>query len=100
MKFNERLSSLMSQAIKANTSTTEREGVAAIHEISIHTLNSVINMQRNIVRSNVPALTDIIRLAILNANKYGISLTRYIGNIETTKAAEAAQLNETKQSTK
>ena len=94
MIFNEKLSSLMSRAIKANTTTAEREGVAALHEMSVHTLNSVINMQRNVVKSNVPALTDIIRIAIANANKYGISLTRYI---ETTKAAEAAQSNETKQ---
>ena len=97
MKFNEKLSSLMSRAIKANTTTSEREGVAALHEMSVHTLNSVINMQRNIVTSNVPALMDIIRLAIANANNYGISLTRYIGSVETTKAAEAAQSNETKQ---
>ncbi len=84
----------MSRAIKANTTTAEREGVAALHEMSVHTLNSVINMQRNVVKSNVPALTDIIRIAIANANKYGISLTRYI---EMAKAAEAAQSNETKQ---
>lgn len=94
MIFNEKLSRMMSRAIKANTTTTEREGVAALHEMSIHTLNSVINMQRNIVKSNVPALIDIIRIAIANANKYGISLTRYI---EMAKAAEAAQSNETKQ---
>lgn len=95
MIFNEKLSRMMSRAIKANTTTTEREGVAALHEMSIHTLNSVINMQRNVAKSNVPALTDIIRIAIANANKYGISLTRYI---EMAKAAEAAQLsNETKQ---
>lgn len=94
MIFKQKLSSLMSRAIKANTTTTEREGVAALHEMSVHTLNSVINMQRNVVRSNVPALTDIIRIAIANANKYGISLTRYV---EMAKAAEAAQSNETKQ---
>lgn len=94
MIFKQKLSSLMSRAIKANTTTTEREGVAALHEMSVHTLNSVINMQRNVVKSNVPALTDIIRIAIANANKYGISLTRYI---EMAKAAEAAQSNETKQ---
>ena len=94
MIFKQKLSSLMSRAIKANTTTTEREGVAALHEMSVHTLNSVINMQRNVVKSNVPALTDIIRIAIANANKYGISLTRYV---EMAKAAEAAQSNETKQ---
>ena len=97
MIFNKKLSSLMSRAIKANTTTTEREGVAALHEMSVHTLNSVINMQRNVVKSNVPALIDVIQIAIANANKYGISLTRYIGSVEKTKAAEAAQSNETKQ---
>jgi hypothetical protein len=94
MIFNEKLSRMMSRAIKANTTTTEREGVAALHDMSIHTLNSVINMQRNVAKSNAPALIDIIRIAIENANRCGVSLTRYA---EMAKAAEAAQSNETKQ---
>ena len=46
MQFKNKLSPEISHAIKANTTLLEREAIAAIHEVSIHTLNSIINRQR------------------------------------------------------
>ena len=77
MIFKEKLSNQMSQAIKSNSTTKEREGVAAHHEMSIHTLNSVINMQRNITVDNSKALTELIGICVKNAYENATSLVNY-----------------------
>tara|TARA_R110001632_G_scaffold70241_1_gene163699 strand:+ start:9264 stop:9506 length:243 start_codon:yes stop_codon:yes gene_type:complete len=77
MTFKQKLSNQMSQAIKANSTTKEREGVAAHHEISIHTLNSVINMQRNVTEDNSKALTELIGICVKNAYDNATSLVNY-----------------------
>jgi|TARA_R110000744_G_scaffold304637_1_gene413148 hypothetical protein len=77
MIFKEKLSNQMSQAIKANSTIKEREGVAAHHEMSIHTLNSVINMQRNITVDNSKALTELIGVCVKNAYDNATSLVNY-----------------------
>ena len=82
MEFKNIISVELSQAIKANTTPVMREGIAAKHEISTHTLNSVINRQRRVVKSNAAALIDIMRLAIAEANKSGMSLMKSINKIE------------------
>ena len=74
MQFKKKLSPQISHAIKANTTLLEREAIAAIHEISIHTLNSVINMQRNISEGTKNAIIDIVEVAIESANAKGETL--------------------------
>ena len=74
MQFKNKLSPQISHAIKANTTLLEREAIAAIHEISIHTLNSVINMQRNVSEGTKNAIIDIVEVAIESANAKGETL--------------------------
>jgi hypothetical protein len=75
MIFKDKLSPQLSKAIKANTTQVQRESVAAIHEISIHTLNSVINRQRNVSDGTRNAVIDIMEVAIESANLRSESLT-------------------------
>ena len=82
MEFKNTISVELSQAIKANTTVVMREGIAAKHEMSPHTLNSIINRQRRVVKSNATALIDIMRLAIAEANKAGMSLMESVNKIE------------------
>jgi len=74
MIFKDKLSAKLSKAIKANTTTLQREAVAAIHEISQHTLNSVINRQRHVTENTRNALINIIEVAIESANAKGEAL--------------------------
>ena len=82
MEFKNIISVELSQAIKANTTPVMREGIAAKHEMSIHTLNSIINRQRRVAKSNALALIDIMRVAIAEANKAGMSLMESVNKIE------------------
>lgn len=75
MQFKNKLSPQISKAIKANTTLLERESVAAIYGLSIHTFNSVLNMQRNVSDSTKNCMIDIIEVAIDNANARGEALT-------------------------
>ena len=74
MQFKNKLSPEISHAIKANTTLLEREAIAAIHEVSIHTLNSIINRQRNISEGTKNVIIDLIEVAIESANAKGETL--------------------------
>ena len=45
--------------------------------MSVHTMNSLMNRQRNINQLNYLAVNEIVKLAILNTNKNGKTLTNY-----------------------
>ena len=90
MKFEPYLGKQLTRAIKANTTRAERQVVAERHLISVHTLNTVISGERKITNFNEPALTEIIKLAIRNANYNGKTLANYY---EQKEAAEATPLN-------
>ncbi len=77
MKFKTKLSQQMSRAIKDNTTPEQREIVAVTYGMSVHTMNSIINRQRNINDKNHLALNEIVSLAILNTNENGKTLTNY-----------------------
>lgn len=77
MQFSSYLGKQLTRAIKANTTIAERLGVAERHVISVHTLNTVISGERKITKFNEPALSDIIKLAIKNANNNGKTLADY-----------------------
>ena len=90
MQFQPYIGKQLTRAIKANTTRTERQVVAERHLISVHTLNTVISGERKITNFNEPALTEIIKVAIRNANYNGKTLADYYQQKE---AAEAAPLN-------
>jgi hypothetical protein len=77
MQFRPQLGKQIKRAIKANTTRAERQDVAIKNTISVHTLNSLINGDRNITTANEPALSDIIKIAIKNANNNGKTLADY-----------------------
>ena len=77
MQFSPYLGKQLTRAIKANTTRAERQRVAELHIISVHTLNTVISGERKITNFNEPALSDIIKLAIKNANNNGKTLADY-----------------------
>jgi hypothetical protein len=77
MKYKTKLSQELSRAIKDNTTPEQREIVAVTYGMSVHTMNSIINRQRNINRRNHMAINEVVSLAILNTNKNGKTLTNY-----------------------
>jgi len=90
MQFSPYLGKQLTRAIKANTTQFERQVVSEKNLISVHTLNTVISGERKITNFNEPALTEIIKLAIRNANNNGKTLADYY---EQKEAAEATPLN-------
>ena len=81
MQFKNKLSPQISHAIKANTTKIQREAIAAIYEISIHTLNSILNRQRNVSEGTKNALIDLIEVAIESANANGEALIDCLTNM-------------------
>lgn len=77
MKYKAKLSHQLSRAIKDNTTPEQRDIVAATYGMSVHTMNSIINRQRNINHRNYLAVNEIVSLAILNTNENGKTLTNY-----------------------
>tara|TARA_R110000803_G_scaffold80080_1_gene145820 strand:+ start:330 stop:935 length:606 start_codon:yes stop_codon:yes gene_type:complete len=88
MQFKNKLSPQISHAIKANTTKIQREAIAAIYEISIHTLNSILNRQRNVSEGTKNALIDLIEVAIESANANGEALTDCLTNMAKGSAIE------------
>lgn len=81
MKYKTKLSQQLSRAIKDNTTPEQREIVAVTYGMSVHTMNSIINRQRNINHRNFLAVNEIVGLAILNTNENGKTLTNYRDDI-------------------
>jgi hypothetical protein len=77
MKYKTKLSQELSRAIKDNTTPEQREIVAVTYGMSVHTMNSIINRQRNINHRNHMAINEVVSLAILNTNENGKTLTNY-----------------------
>jgi len=77
MKYKTKLSQELSRAIKDNTTPEQREIVAVTYGMSVHTMNSIINRQRNINHRNHLAINEVVSLAILNTNENGKTLTNY-----------------------
>lgn len=77
MKYKTKLSQELSRAIKDNTTPEQREIVAVTYGMSVHTMNSIINRQRNINHRNHLAINEVVSLAILNTNQNGKTLTNY-----------------------
>ena len=77
MKFQNTISNELKDILKCCTSVTERRRIAEKHNISIHTLNSVLEGKRNITFNNHDAILELLAQAISNAKSFHMSLLDY-----------------------
>lgn len=77
MKYTKIISPELKDILKSCTSVDQRKEVASKHEISIHTLNSVIEGKRKVNLNNQKCITELLRLSIINARSMHSSLLDY-----------------------
>lgn len=77
MKYTKTISPELKDILKSCTSVEQRKQVASKHEISIHTLNSVIEGNRKVNLNNQNCITDLLRISIVNARNMHYSLLGY-----------------------
>jgi plasmid maintenance system antidote protein VapI len=77
MKFEKQISPELRNILKACTTVNQREDVASINGMSMHTLNAMINGQRSITDSTKQSLIDLVSLSLDNAKSFNLSLTEY-----------------------
>tara|TARA_R110000782_G_scaffold5503_3_gene19054 strand:- start:275 stop:523 length:249 start_codon:yes stop_codon:yes gene_type:complete len=77
MKFEKQISPELRNILKACTTVKQREDVASINGMSMHTLNAMINGQRSITNSTKQSLIDLVSLSLDNAKSFNLSLTEY-----------------------
>lgn len=77
MTFKNTISEELRDILKSCTSVTERRKIADKHNISIHTLNSVLEGKRNITLNNHDAILELIAQSITNAKSNHMSLLDY-----------------------
>ena len=85
MKFKQTVSKELKSMIKACTTIVQRREVALKYDISIHTLNSLVEGNRNINESNKDSIVELLRISILNAKKMGSTLLDYYQEIKQNK---------------
>lgn len=77
MKFQNTISNELKDILKCCTTVPERRRIADKHNISIHTLNSVLEGKRNITFNNHDAILELLAQAISNAKSFHMSLIDY-----------------------
>ena len=77
MKFEKQISPELRNILKACTTVNQREDVASINGMSMHTLNAMINGQRSITDSTKQSLIDLVSLSLDNAKSFNLTLTEY-----------------------
>lgn len=77
MKYSKTVSPELKDILKACTNVSQRHSVASKHQISIHTLNSVIEGKRNVTINNQVCVTELMEIAINNAKNMHYSLLDY-----------------------
>jgi len=77
MTFKNTISEELRDILKSCTSVKERINIAEKHNISIHTLNSVLEGKRNITFNNHDAILELLAQAISNAKSFHMSLIDY-----------------------
>jgi hypothetical protein len=85
MKYERKISEHLKQIIKNCTTIDERKKVAKRHHISFHTLNSVVDGNRNISFANQDAITELVARSIQNASAMHMSLLDYFDQIKQIK---------------
>ena len=81
MKIKETISPELKDIIKSCTKVEQRKKVADEHKISIHTLNSLINGNRNINENNKACIIELLTKAIINAKDMNFALMDYYQSI-------------------
>ena len=81
MKFKQTISPELKDIIKSCTKVEQRRRVATKHQISIHTLNSLIEGKRNINDNNKACIVELVTKAIKNAKEMNFSLMDYYQSI-------------------
>ena len=82
MKYSKTISLELKDILKSCTSVSQREETAIKHNISILTLNSVINGNRNITFKNQKCIQDLLAKAINNAKEMHFTLLDYYQEIK------------------
>jgi len=81
MKFKKTISPELKDIIKSCTKVEQRKRVAAKHQISIHTLNSLIEGKRSINDNNKACIVELVTKAIKNAKEMNFTLIDYYQSI-------------------
>ena len=81
MKIKETISTELSEALKWMLLLTDIEQVAEKFGMTTGTLRQVIYRQIPVSKNSHPAVIELTRVAISNANKVGQTLTHYAQNI-------------------
>ena len=87
MKFNNTISKELKSMIKACTTRLQRKDVALKYDISIHTLNSLVEGNRNINARNKACIIELLRISIINSKKMGLTLIDYYEEMKQNKLA-------------
>ena len=85
MKFDNTISKELIDILKCCTSIPERIRIAEKHNISIHTLNSVLEGKRNITFNNHDAIIELLAQALSNAKSFNMSLLDYFQELKYIK---------------
>ena len=85
MKFDNTISKELRDILKCCTSIPERIKIADKHNISIHTLNSVLEGKRNITFNNHDAILELLAQALSNAKTFHMSLLDYFQEVKYIK---------------
>lgn len=85
MIFNKNITPELKGIIKACTTVNDRFRIAEKHEFSIHTLNSLVEGNRNINDNNKGCVIDLVSAAIENAKKMDLTLLDYYQEIKNAK---------------
>ncbi len=83
MKYTKTISQELKDILKSCTSVEQRKSVASKHQISIHTLNSVIEGKRKITENNKPCVIDLLSISINKAKDMRLSLLEYYQGLMT-----------------
>jgi len=77
MVFEKQISPGLRNILKACTTVQQRQDLASQNEMSMHTLNALINGQRSVTDGTKQVLIDLVGLSLTNAKSFNLSLTKY-----------------------
>jgi len=82
MKYTKTISPELKNILKSCTTVDQRKLTASKHQISIHTLNSVIEGKRKVNLNNQKCITELMRIAVANARDMHTSLLDYYKDLK------------------
>ena len=82
MKFTGTISKELSDILRACTTVKQRDAVATKHQISIHTINSLLEGKRKVNKNNKQCIIELLKMSIQNARDMHYSLMDYYQEIK------------------